>query len=103
LPIGSDKVKETKKSSSPVFNERTLDEYYRYLDANLNRFERRSFEEFSYIKVEPKTHHIIIIYILALIVSVGLNLWLSNNEHNDHSNYRDSNFGKRNKYRTRYY
>lgn len=76
-------VSSVEKSSVPLFNENTLKEYYHYLDQNLQRFERRSFEEFSYIKVDPKPGHIIVIYVLALLISVGLNFYVSNNEYHD--------------------
>lgn len=72
-----------KRSSTPVLTDQTWEAYYDYLDANLHKFERRSFEEFSYIKVEPKLWAIIVIYILALGVSLGLNFYVSNNEFHD--------------------
>lgn len=85
LPLGvaQSDIAEIEKSKGPLFNERTLEAYYQYMDKNLHRFERRSFEEFSYIKVEPKNWHIIVIYVLALLISGGLNLWVSNNQFSD--------------------
>ena len=85
LPLGvaQSDIAEVKKSKTPVLTSRTWFAYYEYFDKNLNRFERRSFEEFSYIKVDPKTWQIVLIYILALLISGGINLWVSNNEIHD--------------------
>jgi hypothetical protein len=71
------------KSSYPVLNEKTWDDYYNYLNQNLNQFQRRSFKEFSYLKVEPSTGALIFIYIFALLVSVGVNFIVINNEIKD--------------------
>lgn len=68
------------KSAYPMLTEETWNEYYDYLNENLHRFKRRSFEEFSYLKVEPSVGAIIFIYIFALIVSVGVNFIVINNE-----------------------
>ena len=70
------------KSTYPVLNEKTWNDYYEYLNANLNRFERRSFKEFSYLTVEPSLGAEIFIYLLALAISIGLNFWIINNEIN---------------------
>jgi hypothetical protein len=88
LPLNLNKQDITKvtKSKTPVLTEQTWKAYYDYLNANLNRFQKRSFDEFSYIKVEPKTWQIVMIYIIALIVSIGINFWVSNNEWNDNEN-----------------
>jgi hypothetical protein len=85
LPMGitQDNIQEVKKSKTPVLTDLTWEAYYKYLDNNLNKFERRSFEEFSYIKVDPKPWQVIVIYILALGISLGLNLYVSNNEFHD--------------------
>lgn len=85
LPLGitQDNIQETKKSKTPVLTERTWEAYYKYLDSNLHKFERRSFEEFSYIKVDPKPWQVIVIYILALGISLGLNFYVSTNEFHD--------------------
>jgi len=85
LPINLQKADITKvtKSKTPVLTEQTWKAYYDYLNNNLQRFEKRSFEEFSYIKVEPKNWQVILIYIISLLVSAGLNIWTSNNEFND--------------------
>jgi hypothetical protein len=71
------------KSKTPVLTEQTWEAYYDYLNSNLNKFQKRSFEEFSYLKVEPKKWQIIMIYIIALIVAVGINLWTFSNEFED--------------------
>jgi len=83
LPIGAENIKSVERSSFPVLTDRTWEEYYKYLDANLHKFQRRNFEEFSYLKVEPKTWQIVLIYILALLVSGGINVWASMNEIHD--------------------
>ena len=85
LPMGitQENIQEVTKSKTPVLNARTWHAYYEYLDQNLERFSRRSFEEFSYIKVEPKTWHVVLIYILAILISGGINIWVSNNEFHD--------------------
>jgi len=84
------------KSPTPVFNERTLAEYYEYLDINLKKFKRRSFSEFYYLKVKPKPLHTKLIYLMAFIVSIGLNLYFSLNDINE-----DNNWKKRKKYQYR--
>ena len=68
------------KSPYPVLTEKTWDDYYNYLNQNLSKFQRRSFEEFSYLTVEPSTGALIFIYIFALVIAVGVNLWVINNE-----------------------
>ena len=83
LNIQRQNIIKIKKSETPLFNANTLNEYYKYLDKNLYKFEKRSFEEFSYITVDPTTGNIIFIYILALIISIGINLWASNNDIHD--------------------
>jgi hypothetical protein len=82
LPILNNKenITEIKKSSTPILNNQTWNIYYDYLNKNLNRFERREFKEFSYLKVELSKGSIIFIYIFALLISVGLNLWATFNE-----------------------
>jgi len=68
------------KSSYPMLTEKTWDEYYNFLNQNLHQFQRRSFEEFNYLKVEPSTGAIIFIFIFALLVSIGINFWVINND-----------------------
>jgi hypothetical protein len=68
------------KSSYPMLNEQTLNDYYNYLNDNLSKFKRRSFKEFDYLSVEPSTGAVIFIYILALIIAIGVNFWVVNNE-----------------------
>lgn len=84
LGITNNDISDIIKSDNPILNNNTLNTLYEYLDNNLDRFERREFEEFSYIKVEPKPRHIITIYIIAFIVSILLNIWFSRNEINDY-------------------
>jgi hypothetical protein len=73
------------KSSYPVLNEKTLDDYYNYLNANLSEFQRRSFKEFDYLTVEPSIGAVIFIYIFALLIAVGVNFIVINNEIYDES------------------
>jgi hypothetical protein len=68
------------KSAYPVLNDQTLNDYYKYLNANLDKFKRRSFKEFDYLSVEPSTGAVIFIYMLALIIAIGVNFWVINNE-----------------------
>lgn len=76
-------ITKTTKSKTPVLNTRTWHELYNYLNENLNRYEKRSHEEFSYIKVKLKTWMIILIYILSAGISVGLNIFMSSNDYHD--------------------
>lgn len=92
LPVPKQNITNITKSTEPVFTEQTLKAYYDYLNNNLHRFERRSFEEFSYVKVDPKPKHIIIIYVLALLVSLGVNLWAYNNDIHDKEDHRYSRY-----------
>jgi len=86
------------KSKTPVLTEQTWYYYYEFLNKNLNRFERREFKEFSYLTVEPSTGAVIFIYILALLIAVGVNIWVISNEIYDESNDENKNRWKH-KYR----
>jgi hypothetical protein len=79
------------KSKYPVLNEQTWNEYYDYLDKNLNKYQRRSFKEFDYIDVEPSTLAKVIVFIIALIISIGVNLWVINNDIWDENNMENRN------------
>lgn len=100
--LNADNINSIKKSSTPILNDNTWLSYYEYLDNNLNRFERRSFEEFSYIKVELKKGNIIFLYILAFIISFGVNMWAYHNEIGDDNQYKKSNKKYLNKYNFKY-
>jgi hypothetical protein len=78
-PVVADSVIRV-KSKTPVLTEETWRYYYLFLNENLSRFERRSFEEFSYLTVEPSKGAVIFIYILAFVVSLGMGFWVTNNE-----------------------
>jgi len=94
LPIPNQNVNDTIikiKSSYPVLNEKTWNELYVYLNQNLHQFERRSFEEFNYLTVEPSTGAIIFIYVFALIISIGVNIWVISNDIYDESNENNKN------------
>jgi hypothetical protein len=85
LPLNIQKTDITTitKSKTPVLTEQTWDVFYNYLNENLNRFQRRHFEEFSYLKVVPKTWQIIMLYIFALAIAIGINIWTFLNEFED--------------------
>jgi hypothetical protein len=68
------------KSSTPQLTEQTWDDLYTYLNQNLNKFQRRSFKEFDYLTVEPSTGAVIFIYLLALIISIAMNFWVTTND-----------------------
>lgn len=86
------------KSPYPVLNEQTWNEYYNYLNDNLKRFKRRSFKEFDYLSVEPSTAAIIIVFVLAALISVGVNLWVISNEFYDDNDGGDKKWKRRNSY-----
>ena len=83
IPFGRDKVTKSVKSKTPVLTNRTWIAFADYLNENLTRYEKRSHEEFSYIKVKLKTWVVILIYILALVLSVVLNIFMSTNNYHD--------------------
>lgn len=85
LPLNINKkdIVDITKSNTPVFTEQTWNEYYEYLNANLNRFKRRHFEEFSYLKIVPKPWEIILLYVMAVLIAVGINFWNITNEFDD--------------------
>lgn len=78
-PVNQDTIIKI-KSNTPVLTEETWDDYYLYLNNNLSKFERRSFDEFSYLTVEPSRGAVIFIYILALVLSVGMGFWVTTND-----------------------
>lgn len=88
-------VKRVVKSKYPMFTDRTLSEYYKFLDKNLKDFDRREFSEFYYLKVKPKKIHTVLVFVLSFVVSILLNLWFSRND----MNHRE----KRHHYRYRRY
>ena len=95
LPLNLNKKDITKvtKSKYPVLNDQTWDVYYNYLNQNLNKFQRRHFEEFSYLKVVPKTWQVILLYIFAIAIAIGINFWNITNEFNDDSPKGNSGYG----------
>lgn len=46
-------------------------------------FQRRSFEEFDYLTVEPSTFAIITTFILTILINLGLGYWIINNEYDE--------------------
>jgi hypothetical protein len=79
------------KSPYPMLTEETWNDLYGFLNQNLHKFERRSFEEFDYLTVEPSTGAIIFIYIFALLITIGTNLWVTNNDIYDDSHVNNKN------------
>ncbi|MFA5152090.1 MAG: hypothetical protein WC554_06000 [Clostridia bacterium] len=72
---------ENKVEHMGILNDSTWNDYYKYLNTNLSTFQRRDFaKEFSYLTVEPKGWHIIVIFIVALLASIGINIWVVKNE-----------------------
>ena len=71
-------------SEKTIFNNNWND-FYNYLNKNLGKFQRRHFKEFSYLTVEPKTGALIFIYIFALLISIGVNIWVVKNDITDDS------------------
>jgi hypothetical protein len=96
-PMVADSVVKV-RSKTPMLTEQTWNDYYNYLNANLHKFERRSFEEFSYLTVEPSKGAVIFIFIFAFIVSVGVNFWVITNEIYGDSEYSDKYKRKHYKY-----
>jgi len=71
------------KSANPVLTEKTWDDFNKYLNQNLGRFKRRHFKEFNYLTVEPSKTAVIIVYILALILSIAANVFVTTNDIQD--------------------
>lgn len=83
LPVPTETLKNEVvkvKSISPVLTNETWNELYAYLNQNLNRFERRDFEEFDYLTVEPSIGAMIFIFIFSLVISIGVNIWNIKND-----------------------
>lgn len=76
----ADSIVKIKSPNYPVLTEKTWDELYCYLNDNLHMFQRRDFEEFDYLTVNPSNGAIIFIFVFALLISVGINIWVINNE-----------------------
>ncbi len=88
------------KTKTPVLTEETWNDFYNYLNQNLHKFKRRSFEEFSYLTVEPSTGAVIFVYILAFVISIIVGIWVTNNEiyqgsQNNNKKYNRNNYGRR--------
>ena len=81
LEIGmDDQTKRVKSSSTPVLTTETWDDLYNWMNNNLQQFERRTFDEFEYVKVVPSKKTKIFIYILALVIAIGVNIWAVSND-----------------------
>ena len=105
LEIGmDDQTKRVKSSSTPVLTEETWNDLYQWMNDHLQDFERRTFDEFEYVKIIPSKKAKIIIYILALVIAIGVNIWVTSNEIYEGST-NNFNRNNRNRYgsRRRYY
>ena len=101
LNIGmDDQTKRVKDSKTPVLTEQTWDDLYVWLNNNLQRFERRTFDEFEYVKIIPSKKAKIFIYILALLISIGVNIWVTSNDIYDGS---VNNVNNKKRYGRRFY
>jgi hypothetical protein len=67
--------------SQDVLNDNTWFNIYKHVDENLGKFVKRSFKEFDYLTVEPHNWQIMLIIILSITVSIGVNLWNIINEY----------------------
>lgn len=76
-------TKKVKKYNYPILTKNTYKELNDYLNVELNRFERREFKEFDYITVEPKMSYVIFIYILAIVLTVLINIWSIRNDYDN--------------------
>lgn len=56
-----------------------------YLKTSLKRFERRDFEEFNYLTVEPPAYVIWIVWIVCVLMNIGMGLWITRNDFDDES------------------
>jgi len=75
-----DSTIQVKSPTYPVLTEKTWNELCVYLNENLSRFQRRTFKEFDYLTVVPSTGTIIFIFILAIVISIAINIWIITNE-----------------------
>ena len=67
-------------------------EYFK--DNNINQWQRREFKDFDYLEVELSDTQYMWMFIITLIYSIGISIFIvMNNARNDEKNY------KRNRYR----
>lgn len=97
LPIKNDTtyidtIVKVKSSNYPVLTEQTWNNLYQYLDNNLHKFEKRSFKEFNYLTVEPSNGAIWLIFILAIIFSIGINIYVISNEFSSDDDNNDTSY-----------
>lgn len=50
-------------------------------------FQRRDFQEFNYLTVEPPTWAIVLTYVLVILVNIGISWWITANEHNENDGF----------------
>jgi hypothetical protein len=70
-------------------NEKVWDDLYIYLDNNLNKYVRRDFAEFDYLKRRIKLWEIIVAYVFGIAAAIGANFWCTKNEYDDDDEKRD--------------
>lgn len=85
--IYQDSTAKVKQFESSILTDKTWGDLYQYLNNNLQRYERRSFKEFDYLTVKPSNTSLIVISIVLIIISLGLNIWIVNNEFSDDDEY----------------
>lgn len=54
--------------------------YHTYLKTIKRNWKYKKFEDFNYLSFEPTTGQLIFVYIMVLLISVGINWWVVNNE-----------------------
>ena len=79
-PIFKDTTIKVQSPNYPVLTEKTWDDLYQYLNQNLGQFKKRTFKEFDYLTVEPSNTAIIIVYIIAFLISIAVNIWVTTND-----------------------
>jgi hypothetical protein len=83
-----------KSLNYPVLTEKTWNDLYLFLDKNLNRFEKRSFKQFDYLTVEPSRGAMWFIFIFAIIISIGINIWIISNEYSSDDDNNDTSYNR---------
>ncbi|MCK9447298.1 hypothetical protein M0Q50_10645 [bacterium] len=87
-------------SNMKVLNDKSWNDLYVYLNGNLDKFKRRDFKEFDYLKKQNTTTEIIIAYLFAVIISIIVNIWVIKNDYKEKEKEKEyiDNFFYRNNY-----
>jgi len=84
MPTGIAESSKMQAISIDTLDNKGMMEYADWFDKNLHIYKQRDFnKEFSYIKLKPTVPSIITIIILALLTSIGTNIWAIKNEIDD--------------------